>query len=99
MDVVDGMSSIAHLADRTKNHEDATEAEVRSDCSGTIAAGTTPAHESARQRRQREKEADKCPVLLLACEDDNLTDEEAHKGVGLPKVLRRSPATRFWGER
>jgi hypothetical protein len=48
MDVVDEISSIAHLADRTKNHEDATKAEVRSDCSGTVAAGATPAHKSAR---------------------------------------------------
>ncbi len=70
--------------------------------SSPSSSSTSPAHEVARQGGQTEEEADQSTRYSSASRYPHrgtMKDVEAYIGVGLPNVFRKSPLTRFSGER
>lgn len=68
-----------------------------SGCASTSCS--SPANQIGRQRTQRDDEPNKrtgIRSVRIGAEQRGL---DTHIGVGLPKVLRRSPRTTFWGDR
>lgn len=63
---------------------------------------TSPAHQIAGERCQREKETDKRSATVSLDQfsvGSKVRLQVTHSGVGLPNVLRNSPFTWFCGER